>query len=352
MLSRWRDRALLAASIYEELNDKDRLRLEKALDASPELREEAASLKALAEAIPVTRPELDVDLLPGLKRRIQIEAVPAQEERKGSWRLAAFSMASLAVVAVLVFVLYGAIVPAASSPAGGNGVARPASPVLAALNKADALSEQGQFTAAYKVLDAAVSDNPKDAYAGKAQLKLADLSFDELHWYGKAETAYRAYCNSFRTAYTMGSEKERERIAFRLDLLSETRSRNYEPILAVDAALRSGEHTFAKLEGVLAHYQGVYLTALVSRHMANQLEPGADIQSPEYLHALEQAKKRCSEPLALAQLNYEIGAYCYEELDDAPKAREHMKQAAESDNTQVAELARAYLRRIGNASEE
>ena len=81
MLGRKRDRDLLLASLHEDLSSVDQARLDKALENSADLRKEHDDLRLLVAAIPRDESDLNIDLLPLVRRRLEGPAAQHETQR-------------------------------------------------------------------------------------------------------------------------------------------------------------------------------------------------------------------------------------------------------------------------------
>ena len=342
MLGRKRDRDLLLASLHEDLSSEDQARLDKALENSAELRKEHDDLRLLVAAIPRDESDLNIDLLPLVRKRL--EGPAAQHERTPAfgWRMASFAAASLAVVFVFAMTLQGTAPPSEESTSLASVTQ---SPLQLALENADRLLEEGNFTGAHEVLTASLSANKPDQFAPQVQLKLADVCYDDLRWYGQAEAAYKAYRDTYRTEYTMNDER-REAIDFRLLALDEAAPEEYAPLLAVEAASGSEDRIIASLEQTIVEHPAGYVAALAVQKMAHAVAASADLSGRGYVQAMETARLQCTQPVAVDQINVEIALYYHDKLSDKGMAIRHLEQAAQSGNTRVATAAQSYLARF------
>jgi hypothetical protein len=134
----------------------------------------------------------------------------------------------------------------------------------------------------------------------------------------------------------------------RRDVLTESRNKDFAPLYALDAARRqSGPDRFAQLEHVVSLYPATFVATLAASDMCRNISGDAGLSGTEQasaqpqnrLAALEQAKSRCGDPVAVAQLNLEIGNVYWNQLQNPALAVQHYDLAAKSGNATLARLA-------------
>ena len=314
---------LLAASLYEELDDPDRRELDAAVSADPDLCAAVEAFTKLVAAIPQERPPLDRDLLPSVRARLS--------ER----RIISVPKPRLVAAAVACCVLLGLFAYLMSADLGGDDAGAPpssafASSLVSALDEAQRCEETGDYARAFALLSDAVEGYPDDPLAGEAQYQLASLYFDQ----GRYPQAYEAF-TKLKVEYpgAVAADPERARaVADIRDLLDEARQYNYAALEAYDAACRERGTAIAALEDVIAAYP---LSPRVAERAI--LEMGRRIAAAEFdpgtpdvrLRALELARARCTKPVAVAQLDLVIGDIYRDEMRDFAVAEDHYRKAAE-----------------------
>ena len=336
MMGCHRVRGLVAASVYEDLSEKDQRVLDRHLASCAACRSEAEAFAELAAQIPDVRPELACDLAPDLRRRLDEEGV----KTGGRGLRGAFAGASC----VLLVAIIGAGVLLQRSP-GPTTASDPGkmSFVEAKLAEAETLLNEAHEPdpmGAYRMLAQAVERYPEDPVAGEAQIRLADLAFDELGWWEEAHEAYQ----TLRRDYQEVLEANKATVVFRLNLLDQARKVNYESLNRLEAAKRSAE-AFEELETVLAQYRATYVASLAAEEMARLVCETYPFDTGAYtlVEALEEARDYCTDPVAVAQLQYEIGLVCWEQLNDFERARDLLQEVAESEDQALSQLASACL---------
>lgn len=343
-------RGLIAASLYGELEEQEREALEAHMSSCARCRAEYKALGRLKAALASGAPELDRDLVPVLRARLAEQTGGRRRETVGrmvwlGWRVQLAGGLCLALVALLVYQI------AVSTDAGrpSDTAAAPneaASPLQPALQHAAQLSERRDFAGAYAALKEALEAHPDDGLAGQAQARLADIAFAELHWYREAYKDYRTLAGQYPGVYTNSPE-----CIERMDLLAEAREKDYDPLYRLDAARGSRDEAFGKFEGVIALYPGTYTAALAAEEMARCVaREGAVTEGAEAcLAAMEQAKERCTHPIAITQLQLEI-AHIHRALQHNGTARDLYQEVADSDTMVLANLARESLAKLPSSA--
>ncbi len=337
-----RARGLLAASLYEEVTEAERAFLSRELGRNAGLRGELCALEELVRAIPGDAPELGVDLAPAVRRRLVEGARP---RRARAFR---YAVAGAVAAVALVAASYAWLGQRHSGFPSGVLVAHHVSeedPLVQALASAARLREQGNFTGAFHALKMAVEQHRGDARAGEAQLALASLAYEELHWYAEADAAYETYIREFTSAF--GASPYRAEAWERHELLAEGRAFSYASLQELDAARQDRSGSLAPFEALIARYPKTLAASRATLDMARRVaQPGEDIGSGARLaSALKEARDRCVNPIAVAQLNVELGHVYRTRLLDAANARALYREAAQC--PEVASLAKASLEGLG-----
>lgn len=336
-------RGLLAASLYEALNEDDQATLDRHLADCGACREQARQLRALHDAVPVSPVEFTGDLVPVLRQRLAEDPSSILWRR---WAMPVAACALLAVVAGVWFTSYPIIQPSpivATAPVAVPAPEKPSSPAEILLAKAETLRAERDFTGALGVLAQITNDYPKGLKAAEAQLQIADIEFSDLQRYPQAYEAYEAVRNHSPESWNSTPAMIKDRF----DLLSEACTKDFEPLYALDAA-RSGLNTsFDKLEQLVVRYPGSLVAALAVDAMCGQVaeEAGA---IPIKAAALETVRQRCKAPIAIAQVNVALGDMYWRVLHEPQKAREYYVQVAESPHSDLARVAQAALSEIEN----
>ena len=322
--------------MYEPLQAQDERRLHDHLSACAACRHEYQSLQQLVLAIPTEQPEFAGDLLPAIREELR--------RRPGRSRFALpwwhYALASMAVVALVVSVGIPMLAP--GSPATED-VTAVASPVVSEMAVASARIDEGNYVGAYEVLRDAVREYPDDALAGEAQVLLADLAYSQLYRYADAYDAYETLRTDYNDTFAASSDS-----AERLALLAEAQQVNFASLEALEAARRAGSNGFEQLESIVGRYPTHMVAHLAAEEMGRIV--AADAASEDGVAAvlaLEQARDRCKDPVAIARLNIEVAEAYLTELHDGAQACTLFKQVLESGDAVLAQLAEETVARLG-----
>lgn len=340
-----RSRGLIAASSYEELSQVDQAWLNRHAARCAQCRTDAAQLPVLAAHIPKPPVEIGVDLWPMLRRRL---AEPEPRPRRYAFPLVLAGAACATLAVIAVYTQFGAGPSPTSTIVAIFPV--PASPVAAAMVQADSLTATRDYAGAFRVLEEAVAKNSNDPQAGTAQLRLAVIAYDELRWYEKAHAAHKTLMEKYWP--TVAASPEMAQITEHWNLLDESRGEsNFASLYALDAARRGRTDAFAQLEQVVSQYRGPYLTALAVREMAKLVdERAAEMGGAALAQAMETARSRCGNPLAIAQIKIELGNVYRDVLKDSGKARALYTEVAQGPDPGLARRAQQCLARLEPAN--
>ena len=335
---------LLAASLYEPLNESDQATLDTHLTGCAACREESARLEAFTKVCSsgVVPPEVPAELGMRIRARIVIER--EMIERRNRWRRLGwrFTFACGMAAAAYLFIF----TPISPFVGGGKSapttVAQPTpsvlesqNPTMAMLAKAEELRTDHKFTEAYRMLKDLVEKNGSDPSLGEAQAALADIAFSDLKWYPEAQAAYDKLAANYPTVFSGNIQHVARR-----DMLAESSAKEFAPLYALDAARRqSGSDRFAQLEHVVSLYPATFVASLAAEDMCRNIAKDASVSTGNRLAALETVRGRCSDPIAVAQLNLEIGNVYWNQLQNPARALEHFDLATKSGNATLARLA-------------
>lgn len=332
--------ALFAASLYEELSAEERLRLDGYLQSNPEWRAEAEDLTAFMKAIPAAPIEFTGDLRPALRQAL------AEAPLRGSlWAWRGWVPLAAGFVVVLLasynFVASRTLVNDAQ-PAALASSDEALTPVAGMIADARASIERRELGAASQQLNAIVDAYPQDPLAGEAQRLLADLQFTHLQRYDQAYEAYARLRKEFPNTWNQMPQN-----AYRFNLLLDAKSQNFEPLYALEAA-RGSSDPFTQLERIVAQNPNTTLAQEAIAQM--RVAVGAMPQNGTMeVAALEMVRKRCSNPLAIAQVNLTLGERYVTEMADIERARALYHEASDADDIALAGLARQALERLDSS---
>lgn len=343
---------LVGAALGGGLSARGWKRLERLWVRDPAARAEYEAMARFMDAVSRDKPEPPEDLLPGVRARL------AERPRASVPRFVPVAAGMAIAAASLVY----AFLPAASPP----NEAAPVSTIMGHLAEADALAYQEHYGTAAEVLRTALADAPEDPLADRAEARLSELAgrqqaeaerlFVERKQYPAAYAAYRTLQRSFPDAFAENPEN-----AARLDLLDEARQVRYASLERLDAARRQRTGVVEALESVIAAYPTAagstapsLVASLATEEMVDHLADSSGIagSSEPRLKALETARSRCSNPLALAHLEVALGRYHLDKRGDAAAARQWGEQALQHPNPTAVAMARDFLAGLPRANED
>jgi len=328
-----RFRGLIAASVYNDLSQKELQTLQEHLDSCTSCRSQAHALNRLAAFIPITAPVLDQNLWPAIRRTVRRASERNYRPLRLAWRAGLALGLCVAAAGAVTYGLHRTYNTDGATVVTGAGA--PPENDLAAVSE---MIKEHDYVAAYRQLEKALQANPGSPLAAEAQVQLADIAYSKLNWYPEA---YEAYDRLVRDHSKFCSLTE---CISRHELLDEARTLDYAPLYALDAARRAGDNSFSRLESVLARYPGTLVASLAAEDMARQsLDQGADPAGKTHVAAMESAKGRCTNPVAIARLKLEIGHIYMRELNDAAKARSFYTEVANFEDKTLATLAEGSL---------
>jgi len=338
-----RMRGLIAGSLYGELSERERGVLEGHLKGCARCRAEAESLEKLVLAMPDAPPELDRNLLPALRAELRVaQRTPGLLRRQWAW-------AGAAVAVVAIAFAYGVLGPASRRPEGEGApqpltAAVPGSAVARALDQAATLEEERDYVGAYRVLAEAVEAAPDDALSGEAQLACADIAFGQLQWYPEAFDAYETLATAYPQVFTQSAVSVNRR-----DLLTEAREQDYAPLYALDAARRNVAAPFEQYEQVIARYAGTFSASIAAREMVALVkQETSPADGPQWsVASMERVRDRCTDPIAITQLDFELGRY-WQEQNEPERARDQYNKVVDSGAGALVRLARDSLTLLDN----
>ncbi len=322
----------LAAALYEPLDEAEQRVLDAHLASCPDCRAEFADLQRMVAAIPAEELIYSGDLLPSVREALR-RTPPAAHP--WSWRLFLTSFAAVAACFALVYV--GVL---ASRPSDMPEVAITVSDTDQTLDAATALVVADDAMGALSVLQAGMERAETAEDAGRLQLAIANIQFDDLHRYEDAYNSYRRLREEFGGVYSQSESWVKDRY----DLLEQARARDYWALYEMDKARGMGELGIGKLEQVMAKYPG----RIVAREA---LDVMVAVVGGQGIEALEAVKDRCSNPIAVAQIDVHLGErYCTDRVNPT-LGQQMLNEVAKSDNGEVAKMAKDVLAKLERPTE-
>jgi len=329
--------------LYEPLSPEEQGRLDAWLESHPEDRRELEAMRKLVGFVPDTAPEFLGDLRPVLREELRRGAAHRFE-----WSMLpryAFQLAGvLAITAVLTIPMIQGM---------RHGIMRPVGEQLATLNqpaiefgddvtaRAQALTQKGDYTAAHALLTEQLALTPSHTDAGAWQMALAKLEYEHFGRYPQAFEAYERLRGTYGMAFASDPEN-----AYRYDVLEQTREDRFEPLYLIAKAREGGAASFHDLERVVARYSGrgnpvAELALNAMTEVSGALSPSNGVFA---VAGYEQVRRRCSDPVAIAQLNDKLGQLYLAHTGDVERARQLFQEVVEcGTNTPLAADAQLSL---------
>jgi len=342
---RFRWRGEVAAAVYGELSEDETRSLEAFLERAPHARVEFESMKAAHGAMPDVPPQLGIDLAPILRTRLAEESMRGTADPGARRRLAFFATASLAATALFCAMIWQSSQPMQDARPEANRTVVAQSPMDAMLREAEEFIADRNYDRAYRTLEKAVAQFPGDSKAGGAQLKLADIAFENLQWYDKARTDYKHFMDTYWKSVTGTSEQGR--IKQNWEMLEEASGVDYASLRDLEKANRAGGESFAKMQGVAANYPGTIVASKAAEKMADAVVRELPSGSGKVV-AMEAARGRCTNAVAAAQLDFELGCIYRDNTADTSRARRQFEKVRDSGQPILAKRAEDALATLGN----
>jgi len=331
--------ALAAAVCYEPLTAEEQARFDAYCAKHPDWQAEAEELLVFSRSIPVPEAEYQGNLLPVVRAELAAGS-------RWKWWLRQAWVPLGAVCFIAVLAAYGAWGPgeldgyaapeAVAADEGGQ--------VAAILARVDEAYENRDFGEALLLLEGAVESFAGDPQIGTAQARLADLYFAGLQRYDAAYASYERLRREHPAVWNDHPEAIR-----RFNLLTETRSRDFEALHALDAAAENPT-PFEEYERVIAQNPN----SLVAMEAINRMRDSVgalasrDDGGAIEVASLELVRKHCTHPAAIAQVNLALGDGYLRHLDDREAARRLFAETAAQGQGELAAAANEALARLDN----
>lgn len=341
----------LAASLYEPLEGEEQCALQEHLDSCAACLAQYRQLQFLARALPQDPAVFEGNLLPAVRESLRQPAgfftrpacegdrhfclssrQPAGFFTRPAWAgLSSLFLMILAIIGLFIYVHDGA----RETPQDRPAVATAAERILEEVNRHLVTEDQA---GAMGVLEAALARAKGTADAGPLQLAKANLEFEVFHRYEEAFVAYKKVREQHVDAWTNSDPRIKERF----DLLTEARDGGFEALDDIDRARSQGETGLPVLEQVMARYPCREVAREAMKTMAALVDEKGD-----NVHALETLKTRCTNPMAIAQLDVHLGEqYCTNDRNQA-RGRALLQNVAGGDYPEPAKMAQDVLAKLG-----
>lgn len=325
-----------ACDEYEELMG-DALAGELTADAESKLQDHLAdcancaaelnSLRKTLSAIPSESIDLPESLRPAIEQQIRVARAKSARVRVAS---------TIAAAAALVIVAGIGYSTSKSDPIPQDTtIVANTAPTLPAAYTEYLANEE--YPKAFIWLQNAIEESPENYDAPELHAALAQLAYEELHWYPEAYQAYKNYRASHPEAFRDAGEDVR-----RFTILDEAH--------AIDtnfASLHDWERTQSEGEVVeyakyIERYPGTLFASDAVVHIAELVaeESGADV---DFRSAAETALARLDNPVVVAQFKLELGHYYLHEGNDRNQARRLLEDVESSSVTALAMAAQKSL---------
>ncbi len=340
-----RIKGMIAASVYDDLSENESRELDSHLAKCPKCSAELEELSSLSGELSTALSEdapLDRDMLPAIRARLNESKPP-----RALFPRRLVLVGGMCLVLLTLFVgemgERGANVREITETRASS--TEDASALQLALNEADILvDESGDFIRAYMNLREALNANPHAEKAGEVQMRKADLAFSHIRLYAQAYDDYALLARDYPELYRQ-SRKAKDR----LNMLAEAKEVAYVSLELLDAAKRSADGDYASLEKVIVKYPGTFVASVAAGEMAQRVALELELSgngSATFVDTLRTAQAKCSDPVAVAQLNIEIGLAFWNKSRDFTNASAALNEASKSGNERVARLAKATLAEI------
>lgn len=327
---------IIAASLYEPISEPESRFLGRHLATCSACREDAETLQRFVARLPQTEVVFSGDLLPLLRAQIQQGAREVRTPLLGRPVYTVLATTAFAIVIAGIILRVSTVQRLEKTPVPAtaqNEMSDQASPIVAA---AAQLVAEHNYAQAEKLLEQELAKAQGET-RGQILQNLADLQFEHLHDFSKAEQAYRELRENHPDLW-----RAKLTNVERLNLLAETRDQQYKPLRDFYVALSRTEDRFSAMEKLLARYPNTLLANLILDHMREEV--GAlDGRGALEIAAMEKIREKCTDAVALAQVNLHLGELYWRELKNPECARIFYHEASKAPNVQLAGAAREAL---------
>ena len=337
--------SLMAKAVYEPLDKEEQSCLDHLCSKYPELAKEQERFAVFADKFQLPSEELPFDLT------TRIHALMEEPTEKRHFRATAYvTIAAVAMLLVSInLVLFLPDNPSGVAereyqvqiPPPAPEVATPEIKLAAAMNQACGLVADSDLTGGAALLEQAIDEAPEAPFVGEALLLLGDIEYNYLQRYERAYAAYDKLRQEYPEVFAASQEG-----TTRYNLLSEVRPENYGPLYILDFARTRTANAFLIYEKIVASYPDTALANAAMDEMCSLVKganPGVKMNMAD---ELEQVRARCSNPVAVAQVDLTLGHHYCNALNDRDRARAYYNLAAASDHIALAHEATEALSRM------
>lgn len=345
----WRARrtagVLMAKAAYEPLDETESALLEHICKKVPDLAAEKQQYVAFVKNLTLTCEELPFDL------SARVDALLEQPAESRHFHATAYATAAAVILLLasvsLVFMYSNDVATSAAPPQLAKiqpvkaAVVPPDAQLVEAMNRACGVLANQDAASAALLLDQAIQKAPTAPYVGEALLKLADLEYNNLQRYERAYNAYDRLNREYPDILATNEEWSK-----RYNLLSEAKREKYAPLYVLDFARSSKKDAFPIFEKVITTYPDTKLADAAVEGMRDLLKTEMPAIAATDADELEQVKSRCSNPIAIAQIDLILGHHYCNNLNDRERAKAYYNLVASCDHVALAHEAAQALSRM------
>ncbi len=340
----------MAKATYESLTRDEQSRLDSIFRECPHLKEEQNKFISFAEIFRVSEDVLPFDLSARIAHRL------AQPSPAVLWhRRPGVYAAVIATVLLMVGIYTGVMLtdvhkvsnvhPMATAPdvmpLAETGSAPNSGDLSVVLAKAEGFVASGQGDKAAGLLRDAVEQHRDASRMGEALQLLADIEYRQLQQYDRAFVAYDRLYASYPDTFSSRPENE-----VHYGLLAETKDENYEPLRRLYEASDNTVNGFNTLETLITRYPNTSLASAAVNEMRTLVKGASGSRDLSIVEKLELVRDRCSDTVAVAQVDLMLGRHYWDDLNDRVCAMEAYTRAAGSDHVVLSHQAHEALSRM------